>query len=110
MNTNDKTKLELSIRQQFHEFEGIIDSLRHNYFDKPKYLKFYKTLERYYETIKEDSTIDREIAGYLQTFHVYLYSVANCREKTLETMPNQKELDEAWSETLDLILKFYPEA
>ena len=103
MTLEDRRKsLEKQIKQQCNEFESILDILRRNSFDKSKYEKFYETLKQYSKVLSRSNCLDRETAGYLQTFQLYLYATTQYHDNLGESSPFRQELQEAWNKWLEL--------
>lgn len=105
--SSNKVRLEASIKEQCFEFESILDHLRDNFYDEAKYKRFYQTIEQYYMEIKHQSDIDRETAGYLQTFQTLLESAFRHHHETKTNPEMLKNLQSAYEESADLLVKVY---
>lgn len=103
MTLEDKRKsIEKQIQEQCNEFESILDILRRSSFNKSKYEKFHETLKQYSKVLAGSTCLDRETAGYLQTFQLYLYAATQYHDKLGEASPFRQELQQAWNQILDL--------
>ena len=107
MNKPDKESLEQSIKEQCLEYEGILELLHHDRFDSQKYEKFYKTIEQYYEIIKDSPYISREIAGYLRGFEMLLFRALSINEEPGSDPVIRQQLQQAFNETFELMDKIY---
>lgn len=107
MSSTKLETLENSIKAQCEEFENILDLLRNHYFDEQKYRRLYNTLERYNEALKGEKCLDRNIAGYLETFRLYLYSATQHHSKLGKKSPYLSSLENAWNEVIELTGEIY---
>ena len=99
--------LEKSIAEQCLENNSILELLRHQQFDTPKYRKLYHTIRNYYETLKGQNAIDRQTVGYLKTLDETLLAALLYYQSKDNKSEIHRQLQEAYNEVMDIMNAIY---